>query len=155
MGRYLSQCDLGDRGVAISGGRCGRSDHTRWDLAYTQHNLGNELPPCCSVEFLNQCRFEECELVQPDTVVDQEIKFLVANLVGPGIRCHRLSDDGDPVPPQAVFEQLGLEPKATSHPFEDVGERIDRRKSTHGGIIAKTSAAISKPAFSGIGKREA
>jgi hypothetical protein len=63
--------------------------------------------------------------VQPDTVVDQEIEFLVANLVGPGIRCHRLSDNGDPVTPQAVFEQLGLEPKATSYPFEDAGKRID------------------------------
>jgi hypothetical protein len=94
-------------------------------------------------------------LVQPDTVVDQEIEFLVANLVGPGIRCHRLSDDGDPVPSQAGFEQLGLEPKATSHPFEDAGERIDGSKSAHGSIIAKTSAAISKSALSGIVKREA
>jgi hypothetical protein len=63
--------------------------------------------------------------VQPDTVVYDEIEFLVANLVGPGIRCHGLSDDGDPVPAQAVFEQLGLEPKATSHPFEDAGKRIN------------------------------
>jgi hypothetical protein len=93
--------------------------------------------------------------VQPDTVVDQEIEFLIANLVGPGIRCDGFPDDGDPVPLQAAFEQFGLEPKATSHPFEDAGERIDGSKSAHGSIIAKTSAAISKSALSGIVKREA
>jgi hypothetical protein len=125
MGRYLGQCDLGDHDVAVERGRRRRSHCPYGDFAYTQHNFGNELPTCCSVEFLNQCRLKECELVQPYTVVDQEIEFLVANLVGPGIRCHGLSDDGEPIPPQAVFEQLGLEPKATSHPFEDAGKRID------------------------------
>jgi len=63
--------------------------------------------------------------VHPDTVVDQEIKFLVANLIGPSIRRNGFSDDRDPVSAQAVFEQLGLEPKATSHPFEDARERVD------------------------------
>jgi hypothetical protein len=71
--------------------------------------------------------------------VDQEIEFLVTNLVRPGIRRDRLPDDGDPVPAQAVFEQLGFEPQATSQPFEDAGDRIDGTKSAHGGIIAKTS----------------
>jgi hypothetical protein len=75
--------------------------------------------------------------------VDQEIEFLVANMVGPGIRCYRVSDDGEPVPLQAVFEHLGLEPKATSHPFEYAGKRIDGTKSTHGAIIAKMVVAIS------------
>jgi hypothetical protein len=77
--------------------------------------------------------------VQPDTVVDQEIELLVANLVGPGIRCDGFPDDGDPVPAQAAFEQLGFETKATSQPFEDAGDRIDGTNYSHCGIIAKTS----------------
>jgi hypothetical protein len=92
---------------------------------------------------LNKCRLEKGELVHPDTVVDQEIELLVANLVGPRIRRDRVSDDRYPVPLQAVFEQLGLESKATSHPFEDAGKRIDGTNSAHGGIIAKTAMAIS------------
>jgi hypothetical protein len=92
---------------------------------------------------VKECRLEERELVQPDTVVYQEIELLVANLVRPGIRRDRLSDDRDPVPAQAVFEQLGFESQATSQPFEDAGERIEGTKSTHGGIIAKTAVVIS------------
>jgi hypothetical protein len=88
---------------------------------------------------VNECRLEERELVQPNTVVDQEIELLVANLVRPGIRCDGFPDDGDPVPTQAAFEQLGFETQATSQPFEDAGDRIDGTKSAHGGIIAKTS----------------
>jgi hypothetical protein len=88
---------------------------------------------------VKECRLEERELVQPDTVVDQEIELLVANLVRPGIRRDRLSDDGYPVPAQAAFEQLGFETQATSQPCEDDGDRIDGTKSAHGGIIAKTS----------------
>jgi hypothetical protein len=76
--------------------------------------------------------------------VDQEIQFLVANLVGPGIRRNGLPDDGDPVPTQAVFEQLGLDPQATSQSFKDAGERVNGADSTHGGIIAKTVWAISR-----------
>jgi hypothetical protein len=81
--------------------------------------------------------------VHPNTVVDEEIEFLIANLVGPGVRRNGFPDDGDPIPAQAVFEQLGLETKAASHPFEDAGERIDGTGPTHGGIIAKAAAAIS------------
>jgi len=92
---------------------------------------------------VKECRLEERELVQPDTVVDQEIELLVANLVGPGIRRDRLSDDGDPVPAQAAFEQLGFESQSTSQPCEDDGDRIDGTESAHGGIIAKTAVAIS------------
>jgi hypothetical protein len=88
---------------------------------------------------VNECRLEEHELVQPDTVVDQEIELLVANLVGPGIRCDGFPDDGDPVPAQAAFEQFGFETKATSHSFKDAGERVDGTDSTHGGSISKTS----------------
>jgi len=88
---------------------------------------------------VNKCRLEERELVQPDTVVDQKIELLVANLVRPGIRCDGFPDDGDPVPAQAAFEQLGFETQATSQPFEDAGERIDGTESAHGGSIAKTS----------------
>jgi hypothetical protein len=75
--------------------------------------------------------------------VDQEIELLVANLVGPGIRRDGFPDDGDPVPPQAAFEQLGFETQASSQPFEDAGDRIDGTRSAHGGIIAKTAVAIS------------
>ncbi|HWI69864.1 MAG TPA: hypothetical protein VNS88_16065 [Nitrospiraceae bacterium] len=82
-------------------------------------------------------------MVQPDTVVDQQIEFLVANLVWPGIRRSGLPDDGDPIPAQAAFEQLGFEPKATSQSFEDARERIDGTDSAHGSIIAKTAVAIS------------
>jgi len=96
---------------------------------------------------VKECRLEERELVQPDTVADQEIEFLVANLVGPGIRRNRFPDEKDPVPAQAVFEQRGFEPKATSHSFEDAGERIDGTDAAHGGIIAKTSVAISSRLF--------
>jgi hypothetical protein len=71
--------------------------------------------------------------------VDQEIELLVANLVGPSIRRDGFPDDGDPVPAQAAFEQLGFETQATSQPFEDAGDRIDGTKSAHGGMIAKTS----------------
>jgi hypothetical protein len=77
--------------------------------------------------------------------VHQEIEFLVANLVGPGIRRDGFPDDGDPVPAQAAFEQLGFETKATSQSFEDARERIDGTESAHGGIIAKTAVAISNP----------
>jgi hypothetical protein len=75
--------------------------------------------------------------------VDQQIEFLVANLVWPGIRRGGLPDDGDPIPAQAAFEQLGFEPKATSQSFEDARERIDGTDSAHGSIIAKTAVAIS------------
>jgi hypothetical protein len=92
---------------------------------------------------LNKCRLEKCELVHPDTVVDQEIELLVANLVGPRIRRDGVSDDRYPVPPQAAFEQFGLDPQTTSQPFEDVRERVDGTDSTHGGIIAKNAVAIS------------
>jgi hypothetical protein len=88
---------------------------------------------------VNECRLEDRELVEPDTVLDQEIEFLVANLVGPGIRRHRFPDDGYPVPAQAAFEQLGFETQATSQHLEDAGDRIDGTKSAHGGSIAKTS----------------
>ncbi|OAI45249.1 hypothetical protein AYO43_08425 [Nitrospira sp. SCGC AG-212-E16] len=83
--------------------------------------------------------------MQPDTVVHQEIEFLVANLVGPGIRRDGFPDDGNPIPAQAAFEQLGFETQATSQPFEDARERIDGTESAHGGIIAKTAVAISNP----------
>jgi hypothetical protein len=63
MGRYISQCDLGGREVTINGGCRGRNDHTRWDLAHAQHNLGDEFPSCYRVEFVNECRLEERELV--------------------------------------------------------------------------------------------
>ncbi len=75
--------------------------------------------------------------------MDQEIEFLVANLVGPSIRRDRVSDDRYPVPLQAAFEQLGLDPQATSQPLEDAGERVDGTDSTHSGIIAKTDVAVS------------
>jgi hypothetical protein len=88
---------------------------------------------------VNECRLKKRELVQPDTVVDQKIELLVANLVGPGIRCDGFPDDGDPVPAQAAFEQLGFETQATSQPFEDAGERINGTKSAHGGSISKTN----------------
>jgi hypothetical protein len=88
---------------------------------------------------VNKCRLEERELVQPDTVVDQKIELLVANLVRPGIRCDGFPDDGDPVPAQAAFKQLGFKAEATSQPFEDAGERIDGTESAHGGSISKTS----------------
>ena len=113
-------------------------------FSYPQHDVGDEFPAGYRVEFVNECRLEERELVQPDTVVDQEIEFLVANLVRPGIRCDGFPDDGDPVPAQTAFEQLGFETKATSQPFEDAGDRIDATKSVHGGIIAKTAVAISR-----------
>jgi hypothetical protein len=77
--------------------------------------------------------------VQPDTVVDEKIEFLVANLVRPGVRRNGFPDDGGPVPAQATFEQLGFETKATGQSFEDTGERIDGTGSAHGGIITKTS----------------
>jgi hypothetical protein len=92
---------------------------------------------------VNERRLEERELVQPDTVVDQEIELLVANLVGPGIRRDGFPDDSDPVPPKPAFEQLGFKTQATSQPFEDSGDRINRTKSAHGGIIAKMAVAIS------------
>jgi hypothetical protein len=75
--------------------------------------------------------------------VDQEIELLVAKLVRPGIRCDGFPDDGDPVPAQAAFEQLGLKTQSTSQPLEDAGDRIDGTKSAHGRIIAKTAVAIS------------
>jgi hypothetical protein len=81
--------------------------------------------------------------VQPDAVADQEVEFFIANLVGPGIRSDGFSNDGDPVPAHAVFEQLGFKTQATSQPFEDAGERVDGTDSAHGGIIAKTALAIS------------
>jgi hypothetical protein len=81
--------------------------------------------------------------VQPDAVADQEVELFIADLVGPGIRSDGFSNDGDPVPARAVFEQLGFKTQTTSHPFEDAGERVDGAESSHGGIIAKTALAIS------------
>jgi hypothetical protein len=81
--------------------------------------------------------------VQPNTVVDAEIEFLVANLVGPSIRRGGFPDDGDPVPAQAVFQQFGFESQATSQSFEDAGERVGGTGSAHGGIITKTAEAFS------------
>jgi len=114
-----------------------------WKFPYPQDDVGDEFCAGYRVEFVNECRLEERELVQPDTVVDQEIELLVANLVRPGIRRDGFPDDGDPVPAQAAFEQLGFETQATSQPLEDAGDRIDGTKSAHGGIIAKTAVAIS------------
>jgi hypothetical protein len=74
--------------------------------------------------------------------MDDEIEFFVANLVRPGIGCDRFPDNGDPVPAQAAFEHLRFEAQATSHPFEDAGNRIDGTQSTHGDIIAKAAVAI-------------
>jgi hypothetical protein len=75
--------------------------------------------------------------------VHQEIEFLIANLVGPGIRRDGFPDDGDPIPAQAAFEQLGFETQTTSQSFEDAGKRIDGTGSAHGGIITKTAEVIS------------
>jgi hypothetical protein len=130
MGCCLSQFDLGESDVVIEWKRRGRGRCTSGDLAHAQRNLG---------EFLNKRRLEERELVQPDTVADQEVELFIANLVGPGVRGDGFPDDGDPVPAHAVFEQLGFKSQATSHPFEDAGERVDGTDSTHGGIIAKVS----------------
>ena len=123
----------------------GRRGHVvgPWKFPYPQHDVGDEFPAGYAVEFVNECRLEERELVQPDTVVDQEIEFLIANLVRPGIRCDGFPDYGDPVPAQAAFEQLRFETQAMSQPFKDAGDRIDATKSAHGGIIAKTAVAIS------------
>jgi hypothetical protein len=148
VGRCFSQYDLGDSEIAINAVCRRKSRCTYRDLAHAQHNIGDEFPAGYTVEFVKECRLEERELVQPDTVVDQEIELLIANLVGPGIRCDGFPDDGDPVPAQAAFEQFGFETKATSQPFEDAGERIDGTKSAHGGIITKTAVAISSR-FSG------
>jgi hypothetical protein len=57
--------------------------------------------------------------------VDQEIELFIANMVWPGVRCDGFPDNGDPIPAQAAFEQLGFETQATSQPFEDAGDRID------------------------------
>jgi hypothetical protein len=143
MGCCLSQFDLGESDVVIEWRRRGRGRCTSGDLAHAQRNLGDEFPTGYLVEFLNKRRLEERELVQPDTVADQEVELLIANLVGPGVRGDGFPDDRDPVPAHAVFEQLGFKAQATSHPFEDAGERVDGTDSTHGGIIAKNSVAIS------------
>jgi hypothetical protein len=137
MGHCFCQYSLRNNGITINGGHRGRSDDTWRDLAHAEDNLGDQFPAACPVEFLKECRLQERELVQPDTVVHQEIEFLVANLVGPGIRRDGFPDNRDPVPAQAVFEQLGFETQATSQSFEDAGERIDGTGSAHGGIIAK------------------
>jgi hypothetical protein len=88
-------------------------------LSHPKHDVGDEFSAVYAIKFVNECRLEEGELVQPDTVVDNEIEFFVANLVRPGIRCDRFPDNGDPVPAQAAFEHLRFEAQATSHPFED------------------------------------
>ena len=97
MGRDLSQYGLRGHDIVIKGGPCGRGGCPYRDLPYAQRNIGNQFPACDAGELLNQCRLEERELVQPDAVVDQEIEFLVANLVGPGIRRDGFPNDRDPV----------------------------------------------------------
>jgi hypothetical protein len=145
MRRGFSRYDLGDNEISIDGGGRVGYDFTCRNLAHAQHNIRDEIPSGHRVEFLKECRLQECELMQPNTVVDEEIEFLVADLVRPGVRRNGFPDDGDPIPAQAVFEQLGLETQAASHPFENAGERIDGTRSTHGGIIAKAAVACSNP----------
>ena len=93
-----SSAALGGEAVAPKGlGRRGYVVGFR-KFPYPQHNIGDEFYTGHRIEFVNECRLEERELVHPDTVVDQEIELLIANVVGPGIRCDGLPDDGDPVP---------------------------------------------------------
>jgi hypothetical protein len=140
----FSQYRLGNSGVAVNGGCRSRNDYACRNLAHAQYNIGDEVTAGCRIEFVNECGLEERELVQPDTVVYQEIELLIADLVGPSVRRGGFPDERDPVPAQPVFEQLGLETQTTSQPFENAGERIDGTESAHGGIIAKTAVAISR-----------
>jgi len=72
-------------------------------LSHAKHDVGDEFSTVDTVDVVYECRLEEGELMQPYTVVDNEIEFFVANLVRPGIGCDRFSDNGDPVPAQAAF----------------------------------------------------
>jgi len=111
-------------------------------LSHAKHDVCDEFSAVDTVDFVYKCRLEEGELMQPYTVVDNEIEFFVANLVRPGIGCNRFSDNGDPVPAQAAFEHLQFEAQTASQPFEDAGKRIDGTMSAHGDIIAKAAVAI-------------
>jgi hypothetical protein len=111
-------------------------------LSHAKDDVGDEFSAVDTVDFVYECRLEEGKLMQPYTVVNNEIEFFVANLVRPGIGCDRFPDNGDPVPAQAAFEHLRFEAQAASHPFEDARKRIDGTKSAHGDIIAKAAVAI-------------
>jgi hypothetical protein len=42
-------------------------------LSHPKHDVGDEFSAVYAIKFLNECRLEEGELMQPDTVVDDAI----------------------------------------------------------------------------------
>lgn len=81
----------------------------RGDLAQPQDHLGDKLRSGRLVQFGQQRRFQERELLKPDGIRHDEIELFGAQLGGPGMRGDGFSDDVAPLLLQAQFNQVGFQ----------------------------------------------
>ena len=82
-------------GLAVSGqsgGVCGRRD-----LTYAKDDLLDRLRAGDFVQFVEERRLQERELLKPNGVSDDQMKFLETNMGRPGLRRDWFSDDVRPV----------------------------------------------------------
>jgi hypothetical protein len=66
---------------------------------------------CLCLQFLQERRFEERQLLQPDGISDDQVELFEANLGRPGMGRHGLAHDVTPAMLQAKFQQSRFKTK--------------------------------------------
>jgi hypothetical protein len=88
-------------------------------VAYPKDDIRNELTVRRGVHILNQGRFEEGELLDPDRILSNDVEFFESNVVWSGM-CGNLFPHGlSPMPSQMELKQLTLKPQAVGDTLED------------------------------------
>jgi hypothetical protein len=78
-----------------------------------------------------QSRLQEHELLQPDRVSDDQVKFFKPNLYGPGMGADWFADNLTPLLLKAHFKEMGLETQAFCQTRKNDAERIERTGRAH------------------------
>jgi hypothetical protein len=92
---------------------CGRSLRIGGNFSDTTRYVGHTLCSELCLQLRQECGFEERELLQPDGISDDQVKFFEANLGRPRVGSHGFADDLMPATLQAEFN----EPRFKSKPL--------------------------------------
>src|SRR5918995_6908876 len=96
------------------------------DFTHAEGDIRDQFRSCLLIHLGEQSRLQEHELLQPDRVWDDQVKFLKPNVHGPGMGADWFADDLTPLLLKAYLKEMGLETQAFCQTRKNDAERIER-----------------------------
>jgi hypothetical protein len=96
----------------------------RRDLTDAKGDICDQLRARLFVQFGDERRLQERQLLQPDGVPDDQVEFFEPNMSGPRVRSDRFADNVPPLLLETKFEEVRLQSETFGQAGQDGAERI-------------------------------